>query len=69
MDSNLKLEALCEAGLPAGEATSFLAAYLECVKGLPRNAAWQRVSRDVLGPDHPHAVHRLCWDDVFMGWN
>ena len=69
MDSNLKLEALCEAGLPAGEATSFLAAYLECVKGLPRNAAWQRVSRDVLSPDHPHAVHRLCWDDVFMGWN
>jgi acetyl-CoA synthetase len=30
--------------------------------------AWRAVSRDVLSPAHPHAVHRLCWDDIFAAW-
>jgi acetyl-CoA synthetase len=31
--------------------------------------AWRAVSRDILSPDHPHAVHRLCWDDIFASWS
>ena len=31
--------------------------------------AWRAVSRDVLAPAHPHAVHRLCWDDIFAAWD
>jgi acetyl-CoA synthetase len=70
MDSRLTSEILCDAGLPAGEATSFLDAFHSAVKAAPGAAEfWQRVSRDVLSPDHPHAVHRACWDAVFADWN
>jgi acetyl-CoA synthetase len=69
MDSFLTLELLCDAGLPAGEATSFLDLYQQSVAGLPAAGAWQRVSRHVLSPAHPHEVHRACWDDVFSTWN
>ncbi len=69
MDSFLTLDTLCDAGLPAGEATSFLDLYQRSVAGLPSAAAWQRVSRHVLSPALPHGVHRACWDDVFSTWN
>jgi acetyl-CoA synthetase len=69
MESRLTLETLCEAGLPAGEATSFLSSYQTAVRGASIAEAWRRVSRDVLMPSHPHAVHRACWDDVFASWD
>lgn len=69
MDSRLNIESLSEAGLPAGEATSFLSFYQERVKDVAPAVAWQRVSRDVLSPTHPHPVHRLCWDDCFASWS
>ena len=68
MESRLTLDALCDAGLPAGEATSFLSDYRERLRGASVADAWRRVSREVLGPDLPHAVHRLCWDDCFASW-
>lgn len=69
MDFQLTLDALCGAGLPAGEASSFLAPFEECVRGATPAVAWQRVSRTVLTPSHPHAVHRLCWDVLFASWD
>ena len=69
MDSFLTLDALCDAGLPAGEATSLLDLYQRSVAGLPSAVAWQRVSSQVLSPALPHGVHRACWDDVFSSWN
>jgi acetyl-CoA synthetase len=69
MEIRLTTAALTEAGLPAGEATSFFAAYQLATRGVPMVEAWRAVSRDVLSPAHPHAVHRLCWDDIFAAWN
>ena len=69
MQIHLTTAALTEAGLPAGEATSFFAAYQAATQGVPMVEAWRAVSRDVLSPSHPHAVHRLCWDDIFASWN
>ncbi|HXS09919.1 MAG TPA: AMP-binding protein, partial [Candidatus Krumholzibacteria bacterium] len=69
MQTALTLEALTEAGLPAGEATSFLASYHAATRGVALADAWRAVSRHVLEPEHPHAVHRLCWDDIFDAWN
>ena len=69
MEPRLTFETLCEAGLPAGEATSFLASYQAAVRDASLAEAWRRVSRDVLLPAHPHAVHRACWDDVFATWS
>ena len=69
MDFHLTIDALSAAGLPAGEALSFLNSYEAALTGVPPVEAWQRVSRDVLSPNHPHAVHRLCWDDVFASWD
>ncbi|HEX6791572.1 MAG TPA: AMP-binding protein [Candidatus Krumholzibacteria bacterium] len=69
MDSHLTFDALCAAGLPAGEATSFLDLFSAAVKGVPPAQAWRRVTRDVLTPAHPHDVHRACWDAVFRDWD
>jgi acetyl-CoA synthetase len=69
MEIHLTTARLTEAGLPAGEATSFFAAYQAATKGVPMVDAWRAVSRDVLAPAHPHAVHRACWDDIFASWN
>ena len=69
MQTALTLEALTEAGLPAGEATSFLASYHAATRGVALAEAWRAVSRQVLEAEHPHAVHRLCWDDIFDAWN
>lgn len=68
MRIKLTAEALSQAGLPAGEATSFLASYRDATRGAGMPDAWRTVSRDVLSPAHPHAVHRLCWDDIFASW-
>jgi len=69
MRITLTVEALSQAGLPAGEATSFLASYRDATRGAGMADAWRTISRDVLSPAHPHAVHRLCWDDIFASWD
>jgi acetyl-CoA synthetase len=69
MEIRLTTAALSQAGLPAGEATSFFSAYQAATRGVPVVEAWRAVSRDVLSPAHPHAVHRLCWDDIFASWD
>jgi acetyl-CoA synthetase len=69
MNTSLTIEALTEAGLPVGEANSFLSSYHGATRGVAYPEAWRAVSRDVLLPAHPHAVHRLCWDDIFASWN
>jgi acetyl-CoA synthetase len=69
MQTTLTVAALSGAGLPAGEATSFFASYRDATRGAVMADAWRAVSRDVLLPAHPHAVHRLCWDDIFASWD
>lgn len=69
MQSALTVVALTDAGLPEGEATSFLASYQAATRKAAPAGAWRGVSRSVLSPDHPHAVHRLCWDDIFASWD
>ncbi len=69
MQTALTVEALTDAGLPAGEATSFLSTYHAATKSGSFAEAWRAVSRNVLAPDHPHAVHRACWDDIFASWD
>jgi len=69
MQTHLTTEALTEAGLPAGEATSFFSLYRAATRNASMADAWRAVARDVLSPAHPHAVHRLCWDDIFASWD
>jgi acetyl-CoA synthetase len=69
MQTTLTVRQLIEAGLPEGEATAFLHSYHTATRGVAYPDAWRAVSRDVLSPAHPHAVHRLCWDDIFAAWD
>ncbi|HXV14842.1 MAG TPA: AMP-binding protein, partial [Candidatus Krumholzibacteria bacterium] len=37
-------------------------------RGLDATDAWRRVSRELLRPEHPHALHRLLFEAVFASW-
>jgi acetyl-CoA synthetase len=69
MQTHLTTAALTEAGLPPGEATSFFSLYQAATRNASMAEAWRAVTRDVLSPAHPHAVHRLCWDDILASWD
>src|SRR5262245_45205239 len=61
-------ESLAAAGLSPAEAARVADGYRRLSEGHDAATAWHRVSRDLLTPDHPHAVHRALYDAVFASW-
>jgi acetyl-CoA synthetase len=64
----LSPESIAAAGLSAGEAATFLARCAALAGTHDAAGAWSRISREVLLPEHPHALHRLVYDAVFAKW-
>lgn len=64
----LTRESIAAAGLPAGDAAAFLARCESLAATHDAPSAWRRVSRELLLPQHPHALHRLLYDAVFASW-
>jgi acetyl-CoA synthetase len=68
MTPHVTIDSLRTAGLADADATRLLEAWTGMGQSTPAEA-WSRLSRDVLGPEHPHAVHRLLYDAVFADWD
>lgn len=62
------MQRLRDAGLTDSDAQSLLDAIGEQAAGEGAADRWSRVSRSVLEPDLPFAVHRLVFDAVFADW-
>ncbi len=56
------------AGVSDPAAAALLLRFRELVANRGATDAWRRVSRDLLHPDHPHALHRLLFDCTFAAW-
>ncbi len=61
-------DSIAAAGLSADEAARVLERYGMLTAGRDAPLAWRRVSRDLLTPAQPHALHRLLYDAVFADW-
>ncbi len=61
-------ESLAAAGLSPAEAARVAQGYRRFTEGQDAARAWHRVSRELLTPQHPHAVHRTLYDAVFASW-
>jgi len=69
LESIAGLAQLAAAGLSERDAAHFLEGFTAAIAGRPPDAAWMHVARELLGPAHPHAVHRLAYDTVFAAWD
>jgi acetyl-CoA synthetase len=65
----MTLAQLVATGLAERDAARFLEGLTAAIAGRPPEAAWMHVARELLDPAHPHAVHRLAYDEVFASWN
>ncbi len=68
MTKTIPIEKLHAAGVSADAATQLMAR-LERAITMEAPAAWSFLSREVLDPSHPHAVHHLLYDAVFADWD
>lgn len=62
------LDSIAAAGLSSDDATRVLDRYGALTAGRDAPQAWRRVSRELLTPQHPHALHRLLYDATFAAW-
>ena len=62
-------ESIALAGITGPEASHILERYDVLAAGRDAPFAWRRISRDLLTPQHPHALHRLLYDAVFASWS
>ena len=61
-------DSIAAAGLSGAQAALVLERYDVLAAGRDAPFAWRRVSRDLLTPEHPHALHRLLYDATFAAW-
>ncbi|MBI1925095.1 AMP-binding protein [Candidatus Poribacteria bacterium] len=69
MAKELTIEQLLECGLERSTAAEVLRQVNPCLLSLPASACWQKVSREVLTPDHPFSLHKLLYETVFSDWD
>lgn len=60
---------LLDCGLESGQAAAFVAALGTLDGQLPSARVWQWLTRNLLRPQHPLAVHELLHRAVFADWN
>ena len=69
MSVELCADELIERGLKAAEAEGFLAEVQAATDRLAPAAAWQWITRHLLGPEHPFGVHQALHAAVFVDWD
>ena len=62
------LDSIAATGFSGDDAARVLDRYGALTAGRDAPLAWRRVSRELLTPQHPHALHRLLYDAAFAAW-
>ncbi len=65
----LTLEQCTQLGLEESAAADLLPRVNQCLASLPAPACWQRISREILRPDHPFRLHRFLYEKVYETWD
>ena len=68
MAKKLTRDNLTECGLDKSTSEQLLARINPLLASLPAAACWGEISRTVLTPDHPFALHQLLHNTVFADW-
>lgn len=63
------LEELVALGLAAGPAATLLAGLAALPAGLSAPERWRRISKELLVPEHPFALHWLLYERNYQGWD
>ncbi|MBD1913866.1 MULTISPECIES: AMP-binding protein [unclassified Leptolyngbya] len=65
----LTLEQLLETGITPGDAAEMLPSINRWLAFLPAAECWQWLSRKLLKPEHPFALHELLYQTAYRDWN
>lgn len=68
---HLTLTDLTQAGLPPSEALVFFRLLKSALAHVGQSppATWRFVSKELLHPNHPHALHRLMYTSIYHDWD
>ena len=69
MTKKLTLEQLTERGLEKSEAVDMLQRMNQLMPSLPAPECWQKITQEVLSPNHPFQIHKLLHETVFSDWD
>ena len=69
MIPSLTLEPLMACGVEASTATTMLALVNQWLQFLPAPEVWQRLTQEVLRPEHPFELHHLLYQAVYADWD
>ena len=69
MTQKISAGQLVSLGLEESAARNLADRVNELIASLPVPECWQKVSKEILTPDHPFAVHRFLYDTIFAEWD
>jgi acetyl-CoA synthetase len=69
MAKELTIEQLIACGLEQSTASDLLQRMNPFFSSLPPPECWQKMTQEVLTPDHPFALHKLLHETVFSDWD
>jgi acetyl-CoA synthetase len=69
MAKQLSLEQVVTCDLENNIATEMLPQIEQWLSSLPASECWQRLTQNILKPDHPLALHQLLYKTVFSDWD
>ena len=69
MAKQLSLEQVVTCDLENNIATEMLPQIEQWLSSLPASECWQRLTQNILKPDHPFALHQLLYKTVFSDWD
>jgi acetyl-CoA synthetase len=69
MAKQLSLDQIVKCGVNQTIATAILPQIDRWLASLPAVECWQLISREILKPDRPFALHELLYETVFANWN
>ena len=69
MAKKLTLEQLIQRGLEKTVADNMLQSINQLLLSLSPSECWQKISREILTPDHPFQLHKLLYETVFSDWD
>lgn len=69
MDRQVVLEQIIQCGVEQETAVALLPSINQWLTTLPAIACWQHLTRHLLKPDHPFALHQLLYETTFADWD
>ena len=69
MVTELSLKPLIETGLEENAAVDILSGVNQLQSTLPPSACWVEITRKILTPDQPFALHKLLHETIFADWD